>query len=276
MRHPLLLPFVLACACASSASAQTIIFRDIPWGTAGDTVELRVRAEGFRMDSLLPDGDHVYRRADGAWLKAYLRGGRAIGFTYIDPAPRPAVDARFHALADSLEARLGAPALRDSATKEVWWEAGLSDLSVEVEFGQGPQVEMHWRGPGFYDEMHRRRKLIEVPPLPRGYTIVTANPISVVSVDTTFTTRQAAGVLRGRFRIDYAQPVGPETDAYTAAAYEMELDCAGRRTRLLRRTLYLAGAPQHEDAYMRIPWAPPEPGNHYARGLSAACRAASR
>src|SRR4051794_41823286 len=107
MRHLILLPFVLTCACASSASAQGIVFGGIPWGTALDTVETRVGAQGFRVDSVLPDGDRIYRRADGAWLKAYLRGGRTVGFTLIDPARRAAVDPRFHALADSLEARLG-------------------------------------------------------------------------------------------------------------------------------------------------------------------------
>jgi hypothetical protein len=276
MRHPILLPFVLACACAPSASAQAIVFGGIPWGTALDTVETRVGAQGFRVDSVLPDGDRIFRRADGAWLKAYLRGGRSVGFTLIDPARRAAVDGRFHALADSVEARLGPPARVDSAAEEVWWEAGLSEVSVEIEFGEGRQVEVRWRGPGFYDEMHRRRRLVEVPPLPRGYTIVTANPISLVSVDTTFTARQAGGVVRGRFRIDYAQAVGAEADAYDAAEYEMEFDCAGGRTRLLRRTTYLAGARRHDDTYTRIPWAPPQPGNHYARGLAAVCRAASR
>jgi hypothetical protein len=275
MRHPILLPLVLACAYAPSASAQAIVFAGIPWGTAGDTVETRVAEQGFRMDSVLPDGDHVYRRADGAWLKAYLRGGRAIGITYVDPARRPAVDARFQALTDSLEARLGAPALREAG--EVRWEAGLAQVSVEIEFVRGPQVELRWAGPGWFDEMHRRKRLLpEVPPLPPGYTIVSATPISSVAVDTTFTARAAGGVLRGRFRVDYAQPVGTEPDRYTAAVYEMELDCAGRRTRLLRRTLYLAGARRRDDVYTRIPWAPPEPGNHYARGLAAVCRAASR
>jgi hypothetical protein len=273
MRHPLLLPFVLACAAASPASAQAIVFAGLPWGTAGDAVDARAAAEGFTLDGR-EDGDHIYRRADGAWLKAYLRAGRAIGITYIDPARRPAVDARFRALVDSLEARLGAPAVRDP--DEVRWEAGLAQVSVKIEFVRGPQVEVRWVGPGWFDEMHRRRRLLDLPPLPAGYTIVSANPFSYVSVDTTSLARQAGGVLRARFRIDYPQPVGPETDAYDAAEYEMELDCAGRRTRLLHRTTFLAGARRHDDVYQRIPWAVPEPGNHHARGLSAVCRAASR
>jgi hypothetical protein len=275
MRHPFLLSVVLACAFATAASAQqAIVFADIPWGTRADSARARAEAMGFTLDSTLADGDQVYRRADGAWLKAYLRGGRAIGFTVIDPARRPEVDARFHALADSLEAKLGPPAATER--DEVRWEAGLAQVSVEIEFVRGPQVELRWAGPGWFDEMHRRRKLLDLPPLPPGYTIVSATPISYVSVDTGFTVRQASGVLRGRFRIDYAQAVGDSTERYDAAQYEMELDCASKRTRLLHRTTFLAGQRRRDDVYTRIPWAPPQPGNHYDRGLSAVCRAAKR
>jgi hypothetical protein len=270
-----LLLAVCTCAAAKAASAQQIAYPGIPWGTPAEAVRARAEAQGFALDSVTADGDQVYRRrADGAWLKAYMRAGRAVGFTVIDPAPRAAVDGRFRALADSLEAALGAPAVRDR--EEVRWEAALAQVSVEIEFVRGPQVEVRWAGPGWFDEMHRRKKLIEVPPLPAGYTIVSATPVSYVSVDTTVTGRGAAGVLRGRFRIDYAQPVGPDTATYDAAVYEMEFDCAGRRTRLLRRTITLAGARRHDDVYQRIPWAPPQPGNHYDRGLAAVCRAARR
>ena len=275
MRHPILLPFVfiLACTSASDARAQGIVFADIPWGTPADSVRARVEARGFTFDSQ-EDGDHVYRRTDGAWLRAYMRGGRATGLTVIDPARGAAVGTRFRALADSLRARLGPPAHADS--EEVRWEAGLAQVSVEIEFARGDQVEVRWVGPGWYDEMHRRRRLLDVPPLPAGYTIVSANPFSYVSVDTVFSGRQASGVLRGRFRIEYAQAVGPPTDPYDAAQYEMEIDCAGRRTRLLHRTTFLAGARRHDDVYQRIPWSAPEPGGHYARGLAAVCRAARR
>jgi hypothetical protein len=276
MRHPFLLPLLLTCAFASAASAQQpIVFAGIPWGTPADSMRTRVEVQGFTLDSTTTDGDRVYRRADGAWLKAYLRAGRAIGFTVIDTVRRrPAVDARFHALADSLAAALGPPAA--TGRDELRWEAGLAQVSVEIEFVRGPQVEVRWAGPGWFDEMHRRRKLLELPPLPTGYTIVSATPISYVSVDTGFTARLPAGVLRGRFRIDYAQAVGDSADRYDAAQYEMELDCAGKRTRLLHRTTFLAGQRRRDDVYQRIPWAPPQPGNHYDRGLSAVCRAARR
>ncbi|HEV7586542.1 MAG TPA: surface-adhesin E family protein [Longimicrobium sp.] len=274
MRRSILLSVVFACSYVSAARAQGIVFADIAWGMQADSVRARVEAQGFALDSVLADGDQVYRRADGSWLKAYLRAARAIGITVIDPARRPAVDARFHALADSLAARLGPPAHADA--EEVRWEAGLAQVSVEIEFARGPQVEVRWVGPGWYDEMHRRKRLLDLPPLPPGYTIVSATPISYVSVDTGFTARKAAGVLRGRFRVDYAQAVGDSADRYDAARYEMEFDCAGRRTRLLRRTTFLAGERRRDDVYQRIPWAPPQPGNHYDRGLSAVCRAARR
>jgi hypothetical protein len=266
---------LLALACASApAAAQQIAYPGIPWETPVDVVRTRVEAQGFELDSVLADGDQVYRRRDGSWLKAYLRGGWVVGITVIDPARRPAVDARFRALADSMEAVLGAPALREA--EEVRWEAALTELSLYMGFARGPQAELRWRGPGWYDEMHRRRLLIEAPPLPRGFTIVHATPVSFVSVDTATLARQPGGVLRGRFRIDYAQAVGMDAEPYDAAEYEMEFDCAGGRTRLLRRTTFLAATRRHDESFTRIPWAAPSPGNHAARGLSAVCRAAGR
>jgi hypothetical protein len=184
------------------------------------------------------------------------------------------VDPRFRALADSLQARLGPPAHADS--QEVRWEAGLTQVSVEIVFARGNQVEVRWVGPGWYDELARRKKLYDLPPPRPGYTIVSVSGVSHVSVDTTVTGRQTAGVLRGRFRIEYGQPVGAETDAYDAAEYLMEFDCAGKRTRLIERALFLAGQRRRFDAYRTIPWAPPQPGNHYDRGLAAVCRAARR
>jgi hypothetical protein len=70
--------------------------------------------------------------------------------------------------------------------------------------------------------------------------------------------------------------VGPSTDPYDTAEYEMEFDCASRRTRLFHRVTTLAGQRRHDEVYRTLPWAPPEPGGHYDRGLAAVCRAARR
>lgn len=277
MRRPILLLLLLAlCAIPSAAAAQRLAFPGVPWGTPTDSARARIEAQGFVLDSVLENGDRIFHRADRTWLTASFREGRALGITVVDPAQRPAVEARFAALADSLQGQLGVPAYRDSI--QLWWEAGRGELRLVTVFRKGPQVETHWRGPGWYDEMYRRRRLREpeLREIPRGFTIVSSTAVSYVSVDTTTLARQADGVLRGRFRIDYAQPVGPDTAQYDAAEYEMEYDCAGGRTRLLRRVTWLAGARRGDHAWTRIPWAPPAPGNHYARGLAAVCRAARR
>lgn len=267
---------VALCVCASAAPAQGIGFAGIPYGTPADSVRTWLAARGFTLDSVLASGDHVFHRADGAWLNAWMRGGRAMGFTLADPARRGQVKPRFQALADSLQAALGPPAFRDSTADDVRWDAGLAEVDLETQFVRGLQVEIRWRGPGWYDEIAVRKKLFDLPPPRPGFTIVSVSGVSHVSVDTTVTRRQAAGVVRGRFRIEYAQPVGADTAAYDAAEYLMEFDCAGKRTRLIERALFLAGQRRRFDAYRTIPWAPPSPGNHYDRGLAAVCRAARR
>ncbi len=113
-----------------------------------------------------------------------------------------------------------------------------------------------------------------MPPLPPGFTAVTGTAVSRVAVDTAQLARRPAGVLHARFRVDYAQPVGPEDDSYDGAEYETDVDCAGFRTRLFARTLYLHGRARHVERHERPAWEAPQAAGHNQRGLEAVCRAA--
>ena len=269
----LLLPLVL-CASARAASAQReFTFAGVPWHAPADSVRSRLVARGFTFAGTADRGDQVFRRGDGALLKLELQGGRAVGFQLVDPARGRNLDARFHALVDSLQASLGRP---DTLREDLLvWRAGLSEMGVESFYRDGVHhVQLVWRGPGWYDEMGRRGLLPEFAPLPPGYTIVDVNFISRVAVDSARLTRGTDGVVRGRFRIDYTRPVGPETDPLDAAEYQMEFDCAARRTRLVNRSLFLRARLKQSDSRAAPAWEAPTPGGHHERGLIAVCRAA--
>jgi hypothetical protein len=100
-----------------------------------------------------------------------------------------------------------------------------------------------------------------------------------IAVDTTVRGPRAAGTMRGRFRIEYFQPITPSVDGVAqdpldAVEYEMDFDCAGRRTRLISRSTFLEGRRQATHRPQNQPWTPlREPDSHYARGLDAVCRA---
>ena len=101
-----------------------------------------------------------------------------------------------------------------------------------------------------------------------------------IAVDTTVDGPRAAGALRGRFRIEYFQPITPtlegvEQDPLDTVEYEMDFDCAGRRARLIARATFLEGRRLASTRSQRPTWTSPlQPDGHYARGLDAVCRAA--
>jgi hypothetical protein len=230
------------------------------------------------------DGDLQFRRDDGTWLRAHLRDGRVMGFMRIDPARGEQVPERFHALADSLQGVLGAPDEVDAeldgrARENRRWEAGLASVSLGIYRVRGQdQLEVTWRGPGWYDEMDRRAG---EPPPPAGFTTVSVTPFLRMALDTTARGPRGAGALRGRFRIEYHQPVTPQVDGVAqapmdAVVYEMDFDCAGRRTRLVARTTYLGGRELGSHRPQSQAWAVPQPAGHYGKGLDVVCRAARR
>ena len=265
-------------ACAPAAvAAQEIAFPGIPWGAPADTVRARLEARGFTFDRRMAGGDDLFRGRDGTWLRADLRGGRAIGFTLLDSAAGE-VEARYATLADSLRAARGAPDETGTDQRRPQrWFAGLASVEVFVDRSAGVrQVGIAWLGPGWHDEMaHRAGEA----PVPAGYTIVSSTPFVRIAIDTTV--GGPRGAQRGRFRIEYRQPITPLVDgvaqpAMDAVEYEMELDCAGGRTRLLARATYLAGRRLSSARPEGQPWTVPQPDGHYARGRDAVCRAARR
>jgi hypothetical protein len=266
-------------ASAPRLAAQKFAYHNIPWDIPADSVRGAVRAQGFTFSSETDAGDPLFTREDGARLIATLRAGRLAGFTLIDPARGEAVDGRFVALADSLGAALGQPdEVVTDGTQPLWeWVAGLWSVGVHVSRPGGERsAQVVWRGPGWYDEMDRRSGEPQHPP---GYTTVSRSPFLRMAVDTTVRGSSSAGTMRGRFRIAYFQPITPsvngvEQDPLDVVEYEMDFDCAGRRTRLISRTTYLAGRRQGTQRPTGQPWTTPQqPDGHYARGLDAVCRA---
>jgi hypothetical protein len=279
---PIRLLIVPVCICAGvqGAAAQKMAYHRIAWGIPVDSVRAPLQALGFRFQAEVDQGDHQFTRSDDALLHAEVRQGRLVGFTLIDPVRGAGVGERFEALADSLRAELGAP---DEVHEEGQpplrvWEAGLRSVRVQVSRSTGERtVQVAWRGPGWFDEMDRR---MDNAPQPAGFTTVSLTAFLRIAVDTTVRGPREAGSMRGRFRIEYFQPITPSVegvaqDPLDAVEYEMDFDCAGRRTRLISRSTFLEGRRQATNRPQNQPWATlRQPESHYARGLDAVCRAA--
>jgi hypothetical protein len=271
--RPLILLVSVGFAAPAVAQRPGLAFLGTPWRLPADTVEMRLEGRGYTFSRADEAHDLAFTRPDGAELTVFLQRGRAVGFLLVDPARGAQVEPRFRVLADSLQAALGAPDTLDAPGFQ--WAAGLTEIRLQVTRRLGvPYVTTEWRGPGMLDEMIGRWGDRPLPPLPPGFTAVTGTAVSRVAVDTAQFARRPAGVLHARFRIDYAQPVGPENDSYDSAEYEMDVDCAQRRTRLFARTLHLHGRTQHVERHERPAWETPQPAGHNQRGLEAVCRAA--
>lgn len=278
MWNPIRLLMSLTCMglAARSASAQQrgLAFLGTPWRLPADTVEMRLEGRGYTFKRASESHDLEFTRPDGAELTVFLQAGRAVGFLLVDPARGPQVEPRFRVLADSLQAVLGTPDTLGASGFQ--WAAGLTELRLQsVRRLNVPYVTLEWRGPGMLDEMVHRWGDRPLPPLPPGYIAVTGTAVSRVAVDTARLTRLPGGVLHARFRIDYAQPVGPEDGSYDSTEYEMDVDCAQRRTRLFGRTLILHGETRNVERHQRPAWEAPRPAGHNERGLEAVCRAAA-
>ncbi|HEX2080920.1 MAG TPA: hypothetical protein VHG08_24670, partial [Longimicrobium sp.] len=165
----LMLAAGFACFAPNVSSAQEIAFPGVAWGEPAESVRARLVASGYAFQGGTEGSDQLYRRADSAWVRVDLRDGRAIGVVLVDPAPAEQAEARYEALADSLRAARGEPdEVSPDARRELVWMSGLSSLAISVSRGGGlRRVEVAWRGPGWHDEMARRR---EERPMPAGYT----------------------------------------------------------------------------------------------------------
>ena len=276
LRRFTLLIAAIACG-ATAASAQELVYAQIPWGAPADSVRARMEARGYEYRGVIGPGDRWFLRADGARVTATMRTDRVVGFYVFEAASGAEVDGRFRALADSLEARFGTPLDRRPELRV--WESGLTYLAALVVSDPTTdprRVQTEWRGPGWYDEMGRRGALLNLPALPTGYTTVSMTPAARISVDTATMVARAGRPLRARFRIDYAQPLPDESGRYDAIEYGMDFDCAGGRTRMVSRTTFLAGRRQRSDASEGLPWSPARAGTDPSRGLDAVCRVAGR
>jgi hypothetical protein len=261
---------------AGEASAQRHAFEGIAWGTEDAEVRAALQARGFTFRTV-EDGDPRFIRADSAFLRAEMSGGRLVGFTLVDPARGPAVAERYAALNDSLRAALGPPDETVPDHQEQRWVAGLTCVHLRIARVAGERhLQMYWHGPGWYDEMDRRASNPLPPP---GFTTVSTSAFARMAIDTTVRQARGATAVRGRFRIQYWQAITPQIGGVDqppldVAEYEMDFDCAGRRARLIARATYLDGRRQGSHQSERPAWTVPQPDSHYARGLAAICRAA--
>lgn len=278
--HLLLLPAMLG--TTDQLTPQKLTFNQIAWYVPAETVRAPLQAQGFTFSREIDSGDQEFTREDGARLYAELRNGRVIGFTFLDPARGEQVAVRYRALADSLRTVLGAPDEEEEEDPRPMrrWDAGLAWVRVEVtRVGGEPMVQVGWRGPGWYDELGRRMGRAPQPP---GFTTVWESEFLRIAVDTTVGGERTGGARRGKFRIQYFQAITPrvggvDQDPLDAVEYEMDYDCAGKRTRLIARTTFLEGRQLASNRPQGQPWTTPqEPYGHYTRGLDALCRAARR
>jgi hypothetical protein len=270
----LLLAF-FSCARATAASAQNFAYPGIAWGDPADSVRARLEARGFLHSQVLERGDQVFLAADSSWLRLEVRENRAIGVAVVDTVQGAQVAARFAALADSFRTALGEPDDTTGGSQPVHrWVSGFTSFSVRIAgAGDLARIQTHWRGPGWHDEMDRRG---DTPDLPPGFTTIRHYHLLRVAVDTAATGRRTAGGMRGRFRIEYDHPITPrlngvDQEPMDAVEYEMELDCRGRRARLIARATYLQGRRLMSERPDAQAWSIPQPGGHYARGLESIC-----
>ncbi|HST57900.1 MAG TPA: hypothetical protein VLK84_04360 [Longimicrobium sp.] len=270
----LLLAF-FACARATAASAQGFAYPGIAWGDPADSVRARLEAQGFSRVEVLERGDQAFVAADSSWLRLEVRENRTIGVTVVDTMRGAQVAARFAALADSFRTALGEPDDTTGGSQPAHrWVSGFTWFSVRIAgAGDLARIQTHWRGPGWYDEMERRS---DAPELLPGFTVIRQYPLLRLAVDTAATGRRTAGGMRGRFRIEYEQPITPKLNGVDqapmdAVEYEMELDCRGRRARLIARATYLQGRLLMSERPDSQAWSVPQPGGHYARGLESIC-----
>ena len=278
LRRLTLLTAALACG-ATAASAQELVYAQIPWGAPADSVRARLEARGYEYRGVIGSGDRSFVRADGASVNAMMRAGadRVVGFYVFEPASGAEVDGRYRVLADSLEARFGTPLDRRPALR--LWESGLTSVAVLIasDPNTGPRrVQTEWRGPGWYDEMGRRGMLLNLPAPPAGYTTVSMTPTGRISVDTATMAARVGRPLRARFRIDHPQPIEEDDGRFDAIEYGMDFDCAGGRTRMVSRTTFLRGVRKRSDSAEGLPWSPARAGTDASRGLDAVCRVAGR
>jgi hypothetical protein len=275
----LLLAF-FSCAGAPAASAQSFAYPGIAWGDPADSVRARLEARGFSHVRVLDRGDQVFLAADSSWLRLDVRENRAIGVTVADTMRGAQAAARFAALADSFRTALGAPDDTTGGSQpEHRWVAGLTTFAVRIAgAGDLARIQTQWRGPGWYDEMGRRGG---DPELPAGFTTIRHYALLRLAVDTAATGRRTAGGMHGRFRIEYEHPITPrlngvDQEPMDAVEYEMELDCRGRRARLIARATYLQGRRLMSERPDSQAWSTPQPDGHYARGLESICAAYRR
>ena len=270
MRYYAVLSLAFCVFSGTSLTAQEIAYPGIAWGTPAAEAAITLASGGFRFERTDQDGDQVFRHEDGRSLWLLLQADRVVGVQHTEPGSEDKVGVRFTEVADSLTAQHGsASGVNQRHTRS--WSVGRVEILLEARSDNGAHyLRTEYYGPGWNDESARRQGLSPPPP---GYTIVNLSHLGLrVAVDTS-ATRRVEGGLRTRFRVQYPNPVTADDDQFDEVEYEMEFDCARRRTRLVSRTTFLDGRQIGRVSPQGQAWSvPQQPEGHYARGLDAVCR----
>jgi hypothetical protein len=285
--------FVLAALAAfpTDAAAQ-MEFAGIPWGTPPQETADQLQSRGYQPRGVDQDGDWVFRAPDSAEVVAMMDSAGLVSVAvrwYDHPERFPA---RLEVLRDSLVAAFGPP-INDEENGGAWRRDGAwAHLNLRgMTGGLDSMLFLAHTGPRGHDEevnrrgalAHaRRERLREQGPdsvAVGGWLRVWDEIWHSTLVDTARYTTLGHRVYGARMLVRWQETLRLENGMqYDAVITEVELDCPGLRSRLLRTIPLFYEVPL---AVTEIPqperrWFAPGTGSMDAFLIKRACAALDR
>lgn len=284
---------------AEDADAQ-LEFAGTPWGAAREAATERIRSAGYTYRGVDQDGDPVFGAADSVDVVAMFGEGGLVHVEAVWQRDPDALPARYGRMADSMRAALGAPDTasvdegeefserfvtwnRDGVTLQLYYRprsGGLDTALILSHQGPGWEAEYERR-----DEMDRARTARERAEGTRDTTGVGDYHQAfggfrvLIRVDTVQYQRLGPQSYRARFLHNWMQTRHlPNGLMYDASVTEVELDCRGVRTRLLRTIpLYdFRATPAVDVPEARRQWTAPAAGSPDEVAIRSACEVLAR